>query len=160
MFLCTALVYAFFSHYTTSLPIMARSKQAANQIKHVKSTTNNPEKSNTSSVDTTKVSEAGATQKVRKPHRYRPGTVALREIRKYQKGTQLLVQRAPLKRVIREIDGNEHRWNVSAITALHTAAEAYLQDTFAKAVFVSVSSGSQTLRTSHLKIVQTLASMP
>jgi hypothetical protein len=30
---------------------------------------------------------------VKKPHRYRPGTVALREIRKYQKSTDLLIRK-------------------------------------------------------------------
>lgn len=40
---------------------------------------------------------------VKKPHRYRPGTVALREIRKYQKSTELLIRRLPFQRLVREI---------------------------------------------------------
>jgi len=40
---------------------------------------------------------------VKKPHRFRPGTVALREIRKYQKCTDLLIRRAPFQRLCREI---------------------------------------------------------
>src|ERR1700688_621116 len=40
---------------------------------------------------------------VKKPHRYRPGTVALREIRKYQKSTELLVRKLPFQRLVREI---------------------------------------------------------
>merc|ERR1712094_104361 len=39
---------------------------------------------------------------VKKPHRYRPGTVALREIRKYQKSTDLLIRKAPFQRLVRE----------------------------------------------------------
>ena len=39
---------------------------------------------------------APATGGVKKPHRYRPGTVALREIRKYQKSTELLIRCARL----------------------------------------------------------------
>jgi histone H3 len=39
----------------------------------------------------------------KKPHRYRPGTVALREIRKYQKGTELLIRKLPFARLVREI---------------------------------------------------------
>lgn len=35
---------------------------------------------------------AKATGGVKKPHRYRPGTVALREIRRYQKSTDLLIR--------------------------------------------------------------------
>ena len=43
---------------------------------------------------------------VKKPHRYRPGTVALREIRKYQKSTDLLICKAPFQHLVREIYGN------------------------------------------------------
>ena len=39
----------------------------------------------------------------KKPHRYRPGTVALREIRKYQKSTELLLRKLPFQRLCREI---------------------------------------------------------
>jgi histone H3/H4 len=38
-----------------------------------------------------------------KPHRYRPGTVALREIRRYQKSTDLLLRKLPFQRLVREI---------------------------------------------------------
>ena len=40
---------------------------------------------------------------VKKPHRFRPGTVALREIRKYQKSTDLLIRKLPFQRLVREI---------------------------------------------------------
>ena len=39
----------------------------------------------------------------KKPHRWRPGTVALREIRKYQKSTDLLLLKLPFQRLLREI---------------------------------------------------------
>ena len=39
----------------------------------------------------------------KKPHRYRPGTVALREIRRYQKSTDLLIRKLPFSRLVREI---------------------------------------------------------
>ncbi|CAI9555309.1 unnamed protein product, partial [Staurois parvus] len=39
----------------------------------------------------------------KKPHRYRPGTVALREIRRYQKSTELLIRKLPFQRLVREI---------------------------------------------------------
>ena len=42
---------------------------------------------------------------IKKPHRYRPGTVALREIRKYQKSTDLLIRKLPFQKVVREIAG-------------------------------------------------------
>eukprot|EP00818_Percolomonas_sp_WS_P002772 CAMPEP_0117444974 /NCGR_PEP_ID=MMETSP0759-20121206/5540_1 /TAXON_ID=63605 /ORGANISM="Percolomonas cosmopolitus, Strain WS" /LENGTH=82 /DNA_ID=CAMNT_0005237103 /DNA_START=51 /DNA_END=296 /DNA_ORIENTATION=+ len=40
---------------------------------------------------------------LKKPHRYKPGTVALREIRKYQKSTELLIRKLPFQRLVREI---------------------------------------------------------
>merc|ERR1711875_159628 len=46
---------------------------------------------------------APATGGVKKPHRYRPGTVALREIRRYQKSTELLLRKLPFQRLVREI---------------------------------------------------------
>ena len=67
-----------------------------------------------------------------KPRRYRPGTVALREIRKYQQSTELLIRRAPFNRLIRELvqdlwcGAHELRISPTAITALQEAAEVYL----------------------------------
>ena len=43
---------------------------------------------------------ARVTGGVKKPHRFRPGTVALREIRKYQKSTELLIRKLPLGWII------------------------------------------------------------
>merc|ERR1711976_692110 len=40
---------------------------------------------------------------VKKTHRYKPGTVALREIRRYQKSTELLIRKLPFQRLVREI---------------------------------------------------------
>src|SRR5688572_9022823 len=66
---------------------------------------------------------------VKKPHRYRPGTVALREIRRYQKSTDLLLRKLPFSRLVREI-AQEYRsllrFQSTAILALQEAAEAYL----------------------------------
>uniref|UniRef100_A0A671PFH8 Core Histone H2A/H2B/H3 domain-containing protein n=1 Tax=Sinocyclocheilus anshuiensis TaxID=1608454 RepID=A0A671PFH8_9TELE len=46
---------------------------------------------------------APATGGVKKPHRYRPGTVALREIRRYQKSTELLIRKLPFQRLVRRL---------------------------------------------------------
>jgi len=76
---------------------------------------------------------APATGGVKKPHRYRPGTVALREIRRYQKSTDLLIQRAPFQRLVREIAQdfkNDLRFQGSAILALQEASESYLVSLF------------------------------
>jgi len=76
---------------------------------------------------------APATGGVKKPHRYRPGTVALREIRKYQKSTDLLIKKLPFQRLVREIAQdfkNDLRFQGSAILALQEASESYLVGLF------------------------------
>ena len=76
---------------------------------------------------------APATGGVKKPHRYRPGTVALREIRRYQKSTELLIRKLPFQRLVREIAQDfktELRFQSSAVMALQEASEAYLVGLF------------------------------
>jgi histone H3 len=71
----------------------------------------------------------GADGKPKPPHRWRPGTVALREIRRYQKGTELLIRKLPFQRLVREVAQdykNDLRFQATAILALQEAAEAYL----------------------------------
>ncbi|KAE9389620.1 histone-fold-containing protein [Gymnopus androsaceus JB14] len=76
----------------------------------------------------------------KKNRRFRPGTVALREIRKYQKSTDLLLRKLPFSRLVREIaqdmttttngDIYELRWQSSALLALQEATEAFLVHLF------------------------------
>ena len=76
----------------------------------------------------------GKKPRTAKPHRYRPGTVALREIRKFQKSTALLIRKLPFQRLVREIVqrfGNDLRIQSSALAALQYALEAYLTELFA-----------------------------
>jgi len=78
-------------------------------------------------------SSAPATGGVKKPHRYRPGTVALREIRRYQKTTELLIRKLPFQRLVREIAQDfktDLRFQSTAILALQEASEAYLVGLF------------------------------
>ncbi|KAF2158122.1 histone-fold-containing protein [Myriangium duriaei CBS 260.36] len=72
-----------------------------------------------------------------KTRRYKPGTVALREIRHYQKSTDLLILKMPFSRLVREISMNVTplnsevcRWQSQAIQALQEAAEAFLVHLF------------------------------
>lgn len=71
-------------------------------------------------------------QSARGGRRYRPGVAALREIRRYQKSTDLLIRRAPFQRLVRElVDAIRPplvvlRWRGDALAALQEAAEAYL----------------------------------
>ncbi|EMP31854.1 Histone H3 [Chelonia mydas] len=69
----------------------------------------------------------------KKPHRYRPGTVALREIRRSQKSTELLIRKLPFQRLVREIAQDfktDLRFQSSAVMALQEASEAYLVGLF------------------------------
>ena len=85
----------------------------------------------------------GAAGGIKKPHRYCPGTVALCEIHRYQKGTELLIRKAPFQRLVREImeelplryilpkfpqyhDNKPLRIQSIALLALQEAANAFL----------------------------------
>ena len=62
----------------------------------------------------------------RRPHRFRVGTVALREIRKYQRSTDLLIRKAPFNRLVREVTQDFSRglrFNHFAFAALQEASE-------------------------------------
>ncbi len=70
---------------------------------------------------------------VKKAHRFRPGTVALREIRRYQKSTELLIRKLPFQRLVREIAAefkSDLRFQSSAVLALQEAAEAFMVGLF------------------------------
>jgi histone H3/H4 len=79
--------------------------------------------------------QAGVGTKERK-RRYRPGTRALKEIRKFQRTTDLLIRRLPFARLVRQIcddhfaPGVQLRWQALAIEALQEAAEDYLVKLF------------------------------
>ena len=77
---------------------------------------------------------------VRKPHRFQPGTVALKEIQRYQKSTDLLIRKLPFQRLVREIANDidvcpahlcgKIRFQSTAVMALQEASEAYLVGLF------------------------------
>ena len=78
---------------------------------------------------------------VKKPRRYRPGTVALREIRRLQKSTELLISKLPFSRVVRYICQQEalsrgklnvdnYRWQKSGLMALQYATESFVTEVF------------------------------
>ena len=70
---------------------------------------------------------------VKKPHCYCPGTVALCEIRRFQKNTELLIRKAPFQRIVREIAvkrKQDVRFQSTAVLALQEASEAYMVGMF------------------------------
>ncbi|XP_063488826.1 uncharacterized protein [Symphalangus syndactylus] len=110
----------------SSRPAMARTKQTAR-----KSTGGKAPRKQLATKAARK--SAPATGGVKKPHRYRPGTVALREIRRYQKSTELLIRKLPFQRLVREIAQDfktDLRFQSSAVMALQEACEAYLVGLF------------------------------
>lgn len=112
---------------------MARTKQMVRRLKGVSWSPNT--KSLEKQAKTCKVArkQAPSSGGVRKPHRYRPGTIALREIRKYQKSTDLLIRKLPFQRLVREIAQNfknDLRFQSTAILAIQEAAESYLVSLF------------------------------
>jgi len=76
--------------------------------------------------------------------KFRPGHQALREIRKYQKSTDLLIPKLPFSRLIREVATNvashvqDLRFQSAAIMALQEAAEAYLTTLFEDTVLCAI----------------------
>ncbi|XP_074546876.1 histone H3-like centromeric protein A [Halichoeres trimaculatus] len=81
--------------------------------------------------------------------RFRPGTRALMEIRKYQKSTDLLLRKAPFSRLVREVCQSYSRenlkWQVYAMLALQEAAEAFLVLLFSDANLCAIHAKRVTL---------------
>ena len=95
-----------------------------------------------------KKSSGGSSAVARKPHRYRPGTVALREIRKYQKSTENLIRKAPFHRLVREIGQDfktDVRWQSDALGALQEASESYIIDMFEWSTLFAIHCKRQTI---------------
>lgn len=100
---------------------------------------------------------APATGGVKKPHRFRPGTRALMEIRRYQKSTDLLIRKLPFQRLIREIAQdfkNDLRFQGTAIMALQEAAEAYLVGLFEDANLCAIHAKRMTIKPTDIQIAR------
>ena len=84
---------------------------------------------NQSSESVVKEKNAPVKTAIKKKIRFRPGTQALREIRRYQRTTDLLLKKLPFQRLVREIAvtcKTDIRFQAAALEALQEAAEAYL----------------------------------
>lgn len=103
----------------------------------------------------TKGARKGAGAK--KPHRFRPGTVALREIRRYQKGTELLIRKLPFQRLVREIMQRfktDLRVQSTALCALQEASEAYLVGLFEDTNLCAIHAKRVTIMPKDIKLAQ------
>lgn len=102
----------------------------------------------------TRVSSSGT----KKKHRFRPGTKALREIRKYQRSTELLIRRLPFCRVVKEItqfySGMDMRWTAKAMIALQEASESYLVGVFEDANLCAIHAKRVTLMVRDIQLAR------
>ncbi|KAF2624048.1 histone-fold-containing protein [Macroventuria anomochaeta] len=94
--------------------------------------------------------------------RYRPGTVALREIRKYQRTTDLLLLKLPFQRLVREIaqgvsgDDGPNRWQSQALIALQEATEAFLVNLFHDANLCAIHAKRVTIQQKDIQLARRL----
>ena len=97
---------------------------------------------------------------IKKPHRFRPGTVALREIRRYQRSDKLLLRKLPFSRLVKEITQDakeiksEYRWQCTAILAIQEAAEAYLVGLFEDANQCAIHAKRVTLMVKDMQLAR------
>ncbi|KAJ7933211.1 histone H3 [Mycena leptocephala] len=99
----------------------------------------------------------GATGGVKKPHRFRPGTVVLRQIRKYQKSTELLIRKLPFQRLVREITQDfkvDLRFQSSALQALQESAEAHLLSLFEDTNRAAIHAKRVTIQPKDMKLAR------
>ena len=98
--------------------------------------------------------------RVKKPRRYRPGTVALREIRRYQKTQELLIRRAPFGRLVRELTNEAtkqvKRWTSDGIAALQEASEAYTTTLFEDSNLVAIHGKRVTCMPKDMQLIKAL----
>nr|WIM49692.1 centromere-specific histone H3 variant [Allium cepa] len=94
----------------------------------------------------------------RKKHRFRPGTVALREIRKYQKTAELLIPAAPFIRLVREITNlyskEVTRWTPEALLAIQEAAEFFIINLLEEANLCAIHAKRVTLMQKDIQLAR------
>jgi len=103
--------------------------------------------------------KAKAVGKAAVKRRYRPGTVALRDIRKFQRSGELLISKLPFQRLKREIAQdytNVPRFRVSAVLALQEAAEAYLVGLFQDAQLCAIHGKRVTVMSKDIQLARSI----
>ena len=92
----------------------------------------------------------------RKPlRRFRPGTVSLRQIRKYQKSTELLIRKLPFQRLVREVVQKikpDLRFQSTAILALQEASESFLVTMFEDVNVCALHAGRVTIQPKDIQL--------
>lgn len=99
-------------------------------------------------------------EKAKVKRRFRAGTVALREIRRYQKSTDSLIRHRPFNRVVREIaqDYGRHdepiRFQGEALVALQEAAESYLVGLMEETNLCAIHAGRVTIMSKDMELTR------
>ena len=118
----------------SNIPVPTLTKGMQQEIEQQKrASQRNPPGAGRSGTHAQKSTPAAAEGGVKKPHRYRPGTVALHEIRRYQRSTEMLIRKLPFQCLVREIAQDfkaDVRFQSAAIMAMQEASEAYLVGLF------------------------------
>lgn len=105
------------------------------------------------------VKKAAGNAEGKRARRWRPGTVALREIRKYQKTTDLLIRKAPFMRLAREIAGDVKeglRFQSSALLAVQESTEAYMISLLSDTNLCAIHARRVTIMPRDLKLARRL----
>lgn len=134
---------------------MARTKQTSRKTTGGKA----PRKQLASKAARKSAPSASAAGGVKKSHRYKPGTVALREIRKFQKSTDLLIRKLPFQRLVREIAQQfktDLRFQSSAIGALQESVESYLVSLFEDTNLAAIHAKRVTIQKKDIKLARRL----
>ncbi|EHY64623.1 histone H3 [Nematocida ausubeli] len=103
-----------------------------------------------------------STVATKRPHRFKAGTVALREIRKYQKTTDLLIRKLPFQRLVREVASEfkaEVRFQSSSILAIQESLENYLTGLFEDSNRCAIHAKRVTLMARDLHLVHKIKSI-
>ncbi|KAF7876636.1 hypothetical protein EAF04_001721 [Stromatinia cepivora] len=97
----------------------------------------------------------------KKKWRFKPGTVALREIRRYQKSTELFIPKLPFRRLVKEImhDHGSFRIQSSALEALQEAAESTIVTEFEMTNLCAIHAKRVTIQAKDMVLVRRLRKM-
>ena len=100
---------------------------------------------------------AGTTGAMRRP-RWRPGTVALREIRRYQRSTDLIINKTAFQRLVREVAKDvckkDLRFQSTAVLALQEASEAHLIGLYQDAYLCTIHAKRVTLMVKDIQLAR------
>jgi histone H3/H4 len=90
---------------------------------------------------------------VKRKHRWRSGTKSLMNIRRQQKSTELIIPRAAIKRLIREVcPDDDARFKSGAVTLIQSAVEAYIIDCFSRAQSVACFNQRKSIKSTEMQL--------